>query len=93
MTTLERFAWLIAVACFYVGSIFIAFQAAPAWEASLMLDAYEEAEYQQRLAQGYRDVIVANVPVSAASLALCQAEGVELKAEIRARRPQRMVGR
>ena len=87
MTTLERFAWLIAVACFYVGSIFIAFQAAPAWEASLMLDAYEEAEYQQGLAQGYREVIVRGSDATEASLAVCVDTREKLEAEIAVRRP------
>lgn len=86
MTKPERIAAVLAVTTFYLGSVLIAAQ----W---VNADALEEAAYQQELAQGYRAVVLDNVGVTEASLAVCETARVELEAEVRARRPQRMVGR
>lgn len=87
MMTRERLYWLLGIATFYLGSLLIATQVGAAREAALATDAFEEAEYQTRLALGYRDVIVRGTNGTEASLAVCMLARAELRAQIAARRP------
>lgn len=82
MTTLERFAHVIAIAGFYLGSISIAWQSGAAQEADLAADAFAEAEYQQRLAQDYRAVIVSTLGGTEASLEVCTLARTDLRHEL-----------
>lgn len=82
MSTLERFALVAAIACFYLDSILIAVQLGAAQEADLAADAFAEAEYQQRLAQDYRAVIVSTLVGAEASLEVCTLAGLDLRHEL-----------